>query len=68
MIDSFASALDKVHSSIGQGSVLEQVDKLYRKQQRLTLFQMLEIVCFSLLFYLPHEIFFFYFIGMADNP
>ena len=44
MIDSFTIALEKVHSIIGQGSVLEQIDKLYRKQQRLTLFQMLEKV------------------------
>jgi hypothetical protein len=44
MIDSFTTALEKVHSNIGQGSILEQIDKLYRKQQRLTLFQMLEKV------------------------
>jgi hypothetical protein len=44
MIDSFTIAIEKVHSSIGQGSVLEQIDKFYRKQQRLALFQMLEKV------------------------
>ena len=44
MIDSFTIALEKIHSSIGQGSVLEQIDKLYRKQQRLALFQLLEKV------------------------
>ena len=33
-----------MHSGVGQGSVLEQIDKRYRKQQRLTLFQLLETV------------------------
>jgi hypothetical protein len=42
MATSFTSALEEVHSGIGQGSVLEQLDKRYRKQQRLTLFEMLE--------------------------
>ena len=37
-------ALETVHSGVGQGSVLEQIDKRYRKQQRLTLFKMLEKV------------------------
>jgi hypothetical protein len=27
-------ALEKVHSGVGQGSVLEQIDKRYRKQGR----------------------------------
>jgi hypothetical protein len=44
MTNSLAMALEKVHSGIGQGSLLEQIDKRYRKQQRLTLFQMLETV------------------------
>ncbi|THB80976.1 MAG: hypothetical protein D3926_04450 [Desulfobacteraceae bacterium] len=44
MENSLTTALEKVHSTIGQGSVLEQVDKKYRKQQRLTLFEMLEKV------------------------
>lgn len=44
MINSFEMALTQVHSGVGQGSVLEQIDKRYRKQQRLTLFEMLEKV------------------------
>jgi hypothetical protein len=37
-------ALEKVHSGIGQGTILEQIDKRYRKQQRITIFEMLEKV------------------------
>ena len=37
-------AIEKVYTGIGQGSVLEQIDKLYRKGQRITLFKMLEKV------------------------
>jgi hypothetical protein len=44
MTQSITLALEKVHSGVGQGSVLEQIDKRYRKQQRLTLFEMLEKV------------------------
>ena len=44
MIKTFLTALEKVHSGIGQGSVLEQLDKVYRKQQRLTLFELLDEV------------------------
>jgi hypothetical protein len=44
MANSLSTALEKVHSGVGQGSVLEQIDKRYRKQQRLTLFKMLEKV------------------------
>jgi hypothetical protein len=44
MTNSLALALEKVNSGIGQGSVLEQIDKIYRKQQRLILFEMLEKV------------------------
>jgi len=44
MTNSFITALEKVHSCVGQGSVLEQIDKRYRKQQRLTLFEMLDNV------------------------
>jgi hypothetical protein len=44
MKNSLSIALEKVHSGVGQGSVLEQIDKRYRKQQRLTLFEMLENV------------------------
>ena len=44
MTNSLTLALEKVHSGVGQGSVLEQIDKRYRKQQRMTLFEMLEKV------------------------
>lgn len=44
MANSLSTALEKVHSGVRQGSVLEQIDKRYRKQQRLTLFEMLEKV------------------------
>jgi hypothetical protein len=44
MPNSLVAALETVHAGIGQGSVLEQIDKRYRKQQRLTLFQMLDQV------------------------
>jgi hypothetical protein len=44
MTNSLSTALENVHTGIGQGSVLEQIDKRYRKQQRLTLFKMLEMV------------------------
>jgi hypothetical protein len=42
MTDTLSAELQKVHTGIGQGSLLEQIDKRYRKQQRLSLFQMLE--------------------------
>ncbi len=44
MTNSLGTALVKVHPGIGQGGVLEQIDKRYRKQQRQTLFEMLEKV------------------------
>jgi hypothetical protein len=44
MANSLSAALESVHTGIGQGGVLEQIDKRYRKQQRLTLFKMLEKV------------------------
>jgi hypothetical protein len=44
MPNSLTTALEKVHTGIGQGTILEQIDKRYRKQQRLTLFEMLEKV------------------------
>ncbi len=44
MTNSITMALEKVHSGVGQGSVLDQIDKRYRKQQRLTLFEMLDKV------------------------
>jgi hypothetical protein len=42
MTDLYTKTLDKVHSGLGQGGVLEQIDKIFRKKQRLTLFEMLE--------------------------
>jgi hypothetical protein len=44
MSDALEIELQNVYTGIGQGSVLEQIDKRYRKQQRLTLFKMLEKV------------------------
>jgi hypothetical protein len=44
MTNSLQVALENVQSGVGQGSVLEQIDKRYRKQQRLNLFRMLEAV------------------------
>lgn len=44
MKDSLTMAVEKVQSSVGQGSLLEQIDKRYRKEQRLTLFEMLDNV------------------------
>jgi len=44
MANSLSIALEKIHSGVGQGSVFEQIDKRYRKQQRLILFEMLEKV------------------------
>jgi hypothetical protein len=42
MTDTLSLALEKVHAGVGQGSLLEQLDKRYRKHQRLILFEMLE--------------------------
>jgi len=42
MTDTLTTVLEKVHHGLGQGSVLEQIDKLYRKQQRINLFEKLE--------------------------
>lgn len=42
MENSLITAIENVHLGVGQGSVLEQIDKRYRKQQRKTLFEMLE--------------------------
>ena len=44
MTDSLNMAIEKVQAGVGQGNLLEQIDKRYRKQQRLTLFEMLEKV------------------------
>lgn len=40
--NSITTALEKLSTGVGQGRVLEQIDKRHRKQQRLTLFAMLE--------------------------
>ena len=42
MTETFMMELREVHTGVGQGSLLEQRDRRYRKQQRLTLFEMLE--------------------------
>jgi hypothetical protein len=42
MADTLAAVLDKVHDGLGQGSVLDQIDKIFRKQQRINLFEKLE--------------------------
>jgi hypothetical protein len=44
MESSISKAINKVHTSIGQGSILEQIDKRFRRQQRLTLFKMLALI------------------------
>jgi hypothetical protein len=44
MEDSLTMVLDKVYSGLGQGGVLEQIDKWYRRQQRLSLFEKIENV------------------------
>jgi len=42
MTDTLTTALEKVHHGLGQGGVLDQIDKLFRKQQRVNLFEKLE--------------------------
>lgn len=42
MTNILTTVLEKVQSGIGQGGVLDQIDKLYRKQQRINLFEKLE--------------------------
>jgi hypothetical protein len=42
MPNTIATVLEKVNSGLGQGSVLDQIDKLFRKQQRINLFEKLE--------------------------
>jgi hypothetical protein len=42
MNNSITTVLEKVNSGLGQGSVLDQIDKLFRKQQRINLFEKLE--------------------------
>jgi len=42
MTNSITAVLDKVQDGLGQGGVLDQIDKLFRKQQRINLFEKLE--------------------------
>ena len=42
MTDTLTTVLEKVHHGLGQGGVLDQIDKLFRKQQRVNLFEKLE--------------------------
>ncbi|HAM51885.1 MAG TPA: hypothetical protein DCP92_14805 [Nitrospiraceae bacterium] len=44
MIDTLTTVLEQVHSGIRQGSVLDQIDKIFRKQQRINLFEKLETI------------------------
>lgn len=44
MTTALTAELDKVRAGLGQGSVLDQIDKLFRKQQRINLFEKLEKV------------------------
>jgi len=42
MTNTLTTVFEKVNSGLGQGSVLDQIDKLFRKQQRINLFEKLE--------------------------
>lgn len=42
MTKSLTTVLGKVQAGIGQGSTFDQIDKIYRKQQRINLFEKLE--------------------------
>jgi hypothetical protein len=44
MTSTLKTVLGKVHNGLGQGGVLEQIDKIFRKQQRITLFELLETI------------------------
>lgn len=44
MESSLAKVLGKVQEGVGQGGVFDQIDKLYRKQQRINLFEKLEMI------------------------
>jgi hypothetical protein len=44
MTGTLTTVLEKVHDGLGQGGVLDQIDKLFRKQQRINLFEKLESV------------------------
>lgn len=47
MADTIMTVLEKAHAGLGQGSVLDQIDKLFRKQQRVNLFEKLEAIDMS---------------------
>jgi len=42
MTNTLTTVLEKVQDGLGQGGVLDQIDKLFRKQQRINLFEKLE--------------------------
>lgn len=42
MTNTLTTVLEKVHEGLGQGGVLDQIDKIFRKQQRVNLFEKLE--------------------------
>ena len=42
MENTLTTVLDKVQDGLGQGGVLDQIDKIFRKQQRINLFEKLE--------------------------
>lgn len=42
MTNTITTVLEKVQDGLGQGGVLDQVDKIFRKQQRINLFEKLE--------------------------
>ena len=44
MTNTLTTVLEKVRDGLGQGGVLDQIDKLFRKQQRINLFEKLEKV------------------------
>ena len=42
MTNTLTTVLEKIQDGLGQGGVLDQIDKLFRKQQRINLFEKLE--------------------------
>jgi len=44
MTNSLTTVLGKVQDGVGQGAVFDQIDKIYRKQQRINLFEKLETI------------------------
>jgi len=53
MQDTVVAVLEKVHHGLGQGGVLDQIDKLFRKQQRVNLFEKLEKIDHKEVTYFP---------------